>query len=186
MAEPRSYYEIVDQAFESEHKRLISNGQPEHAAYLVRKFFEGAERHIRLFSGHLKRNVDDVPMFSSPDIIKAAKGFLRKPGAMLDIVLAGGIDVSEGGEPEDHPLLAAIRYESNWGFLRGTLTLSMAGEVDKGFQHFLLMDDRAVRVETDSEKVKAIVAFGDDALCSAAAGKFGQIVDRAQRVLAIH
>ena len=110
-----TYYQIVDQAFQSERTRFISNGRPEHAAYLMEKFFAEAKSSVCLFSGHLSRVVGGVEVYSSKEVINAAKSFLRRSGSKLDIILAGDIDVDEGESAEDHPLLKGLLHERDWG-----------------------------------------------------------------------
>ena len=181
----KDYYEIVDEAFESDGERLINNGRPEHAAYLIRKFFERAQSRVLMFSGHLTRAVGTIPVFESSEIVDAARRFLLRPGSELHIVLGGEIDVDDGDEPKDHPLIAGVQEEYDWGFFRGRMTLSQADSQDSPFQHFLVMDDEACRIETDSERIKAVVAFRHRELCESAADMFDRIKGRSAPLLTI-
>lgn len=185
MLEHEDYYGIVDEAFVSKHQRLISNGRPEHAAYLLGKFFQNAESRISLFSGKLAQNVRGVKAFASDNIITAARRFLQRPGSELDVILANPIDVAEGEDPTDHPFVSGIQYESDWGFLRGRFDLRQAAEVDRHGYHFLVMDETACRVETDTDKVEAVVALHDAELCVLARSAFDRMLARAEPILSI-
>ena len=52
-ADEREYFESVERAFLSRDDTLISNGRPEHAAYLIKLMLANARRHVRLVSGGL-------------------------------------------------------------------------------------------------------------------------------------
>ena len=165
----------------SKQERVISNGKPEHAAYLLRKFFEKAEQHVRLFSGNLAQHMDYVPIFAAPEIIDAARTFLRKHGAKLSVVVAGDVEV------ETHPFIRGMREEAEWGFLRGSMTMAKASDEDAGFFHFQVMDDRVCRVETREEgsSIKALVGFNDSDLCEVAVHAFDRIHQRATPLFAV-
>ena len=183
--EDHTYYRIVDEAFNSPHRRLISNGKPEHAAYLIRKFFEKAEATVRLFSGRLSREIGKppVPVFADPAVIDAARRFLQKKGTDLKVVVADELDRDDGGS---HPFLDAIRDEAKWGFLRGKLEVRRAPEEARRRPHFLLMDDSALRFETDSEKVKAVVVMNDRGkLFTQASDSFDRLFGESTAVCAI-
>ena len=159
------YCKVVDDMFDSAEDYVISNGKPEHAAYLIYKFLRNARSSISLFSGSLEQVKDGVPIYRDPHILDAARLFLRRSGSRLRVVLQDTIDASSA---EEHPLADAILRDSKAQQTRGSLEIRQASPavVDglkrgKFLYHFLVMDGRAHRVETDPDKPEAFANFGD-------------------------
>ena len=159
------YCKVVDDMFDSAEDFAISNGKPEHAAYLIYKFLRNAKSSVSLFSGCLEQVKDGVPIYRDPHILDAARRFLRRSGSMLRIVLQNPIDAASA---DQHPLVEAIWRDSEAQQTRGTLEIRQASAgVISGLKrgeflyHFLVMDGRAHRVETDPHKPEAFANFGD-------------------------
>ena len=164
----RIYFNEVDRAFDVSEDISISNGRPEHAIYLIHKFLIHARSIIRLFTGSLSRTHNGVVAYANPHITEATRRFLRRPGSRFVIVTQDEVDVDDGQSPDDHPLVLAAKDAERAGQLRGVLELGRASpEVveflreEEVLQHFILMDNRAYRLETDPDQATAFVHFGD-------------------------
>ena len=164
----RIYFGEVDRAFAASEDISISNGRPEHAIYLIHKFLTHARSVVRLFTGSLSRNHNGVVAYANPHITHAVRTFLARPASQLLVVAQKDIDVDEGESPEDHPLVLAAKEAERTGQLRGVLELSRASpdaikalRVGNVLHHFMLMDKRAFRLETDPHQATAFVNFGD-------------------------
>ena len=153
----RIYFEFVDRAAADPEDRIISNGEPTHAAYLIYKFFANAQARIRISCGSLRQDLRGVKIYSDPKICDEAVAFLGR-GGKLDILVEDGVHVDEGAKAADHPLLAAIAKSGHQTAVTVRKAQSHAPV------HFLLMDNDAVRVEGDKEQVQAIANFHDPKL----------------------
>ena len=167
------YYAMVDRAFESRESRDIGNSRPNHAACIIHKLLDQAQSKVVIYCGHLKQDKGGVFIYGSPSIIDAARKLLRKPGSTLSIVVEKDVDVDDGQQPEAHPLIASIQMEADRGWLQGRFDV-MALPPDETLlpQHFVVMDDRAYRLETDGDTASAIVNFGDSETAKLAAEVF--------------
>ena len=154
----RLYFEMINTALEARENKLISNGKPAHAVYLLNKFLASAERSVRIYTGKLSRVFDGVLAYGDPQLARSAIQFLQKENSSLSIMIAEDPDVEEGQSIEDHPLLAAISKAA----IRGSVNVSRGNPDDlEGFNyHFIVMDEEAARVEYDTDKVQAFVNFG--------------------------
>ncbi len=85
--EEQLYREMVDRAFKGNDPQSFSNGKPEHAAYLIGRYFDHARSTIRLYCGSLARAVNGIQVYASSDVIGSALDFLRRPNSRLLIVL---------------------------------------------------------------------------------------------------
>ena len=161
----RLYRQLIDQVAADGEDRLISNGRPEHAAYLIRKFFSHASADIRLYTGRLARAFgrSEVPVYADKDVIESAKQFLRRPGTRLTILSEHALDVDFGRAAEDHPLIRSLVKDD---LKRGSLDVFRLNQTSKSPFHFWVMDDTAYRVETDHRKAKALVNFGGGEMAS--------------------
>ena len=178
----KHYFGYIDEAFEKNKKIEFSNGKPCHAVYLIRAFLKNASDHVRLFSGKLSRKgSDDTEIYQAPEVIESACQFLSKRNTKLDIVLEQDID---GGNANEHPLIEGIMGME--GSIRGNFGLFQASpdELDflksKSFlYHFMTMDDRGIRLETDStnlEDIKAIVRIGNKETTKGFAHLFDSVI----------
>ena len=151
------YFDYVDWMIRERRNEWLSNAKPEHAVYIMRKFFENATEKIRVFTGRLKQYKGDISVWADPDVIEAARGFLNKSGTQLLIV-------SEDGEidNEPHPFIQTLRDFAG----QGKMQIRTADKVSIRFlkkhdicRHFVLMDNRGIRLETDPSKTQAHVNF---------------------------
>ena len=180
------YYALVDRAFEGSEDRDISNSRPNHAAYIIHKLLDRAEQRVLIYSGRLKQDQDGVSIYGSPSIIDAARKLLRKPQSELSIVVEKEVDVDDGQAPNDHPLIAAIQMEADRGWMRGKFDVKSLAHGEEPFpQHFVVMDDRAYRVETDGNQLSAIANFGDPETAKLAADVFGHLHESSDEVCSL-
>ena len=168
--EEQAYFQAVDAVFQSQEDRIISNGEPAHAVYILNKLLEGAERSVGIYTGKLAQTFNGVLAYSDPVIAESAAKLLSKENSELTIVIAGKPDVPDGQPIRKHPFLAALSKQE----IRGKLRVVEASETDReevNF-HFVVMDNKAVRIEIDTADAKAYVNFGRPDL----AAKFGELL----------
>ena len=166
------YRKMVDRAFEEKENKSFSNGRPQHAAYLMQKFFERAQSTIRLYSGCLKKQWGGVQIFESSGVIGAALEFLRQEGSRLTIVLEKDID---GGSPEDHPFLLAVKNAEP--AIRGSVRVcAKTVEITPPPPHFMVMDKRGYRVETKADEIVASANVNDEPLAQRIASFFDGVL----------
>ena len=164
----RRYFSIIDQACKEKRDALLSNGQPGHAAYIIYKFLTNAQEDVRLFSGRLRCSLEGVSVYSNSHIIQAAVTFLQKPEGTLSVLLEEEIDVAQGGQVCDHPLIRTVQEAKAQGKIQGVLKvyqglkdfIDMLKESNFNY-HWMVMDKQAYRLENDTEKATAFVNFGD-------------------------
>ena len=149
------YFGMIDRAAKVRGDRIISNGRPAHAVYLIHKFFTIAQREVKVFTGRLARQVDSVLAYGDPKVCDAAAAFLRR-GGTLSILVGEDVDVDEGKGPISHPMLKRV---SDDGLLDRVRIARQRKPDDHWPYHFLLVDEAAHRIETDNEKAEAIVSF---------------------------
>ena len=155
----QTYFKIIDEAMQSDQPRVISNGQAAHAIYLIYKFLDSATESVKIYTGSLKQHLKgNLLAYADKTVTDAAIRFLRDPDARLTIVIADELDIQEGQSLLDHPMVARIHESS----VNGQFTLlHETGQVNNYPEHLLIMDDKAVRVETEPQDTKAFVSFGD-------------------------
>ena len=177
----RRYFGEVDAALVASSDLLISNGKPEHAVYLIEKFFTHAKESIRLFSGRLSRAIGDVEVYGNPKVGEAAEKLLANQGN-VQIVLEHDIDVDDGVVWAEHPLIQIRDRLEKEGRLTGQLEVRQASEESlthlrrfNFLNHWMVMDDRAYRLETDARKATAHVNFGDAEMAGMLAHVFGRL-----------
>ena len=149
------YFGMIDRAIEACENRVISNGKPAHAVYLIYKMLNAARREVKVLTGKLARTLDGVLAWGDPRICEAAVDFLRR-GGRLSILVVEGLDTKDG----THPLVDAVAKAG----LEGQLDLAQVDDefLDSAWSHhFLLMDKSALRIETEAKKAKAVVNFHD-------------------------
>lgn len=179
----RYYFANVDEALGTATNVVISNGRPQHAVYLIEKFFRNAEHAVRLFSGRLSRTYGSVSVYTNPRVVEAAAVLLRRVNSRLSIVIENKIDVEPTQTVADHPLARMASELKERGELRGRLEVRQASGNAIDFlrnkdycHHWMVMDHRAYRLETDTEQVKAHVNFGDLATAGALVTIFDQLL----------
>ena len=185
----RKYFGIIDQACAEKKDVMLSNGQPAHAVYIIYKFLENAERHVRLFSGQLLCALEGVPVYRNPYIIEAALAFLRKPETALSVILEQELDVPSESPPEAHPFIHAVKEAKENGNIQGALKVyriwdedwDILKEVDFAY-HWMVMDQQAYRLEKDKEKATAFVNFGDAKKATQLGSLFDTIAERSREL----
>ena len=179
----RYYYERVDEALRNATDIVISNGRPQHAVYLIEKFLSEAKQAVRLFTGRLSRTYGGISVYTHPRVIAAAEELLRRPNSKLTVVLEEEIDVEPGQLPNDHPLVRVANRCREEQQMRGLLEVRRASETaidilrhNSYRYHWMVMDDRAYRLETDTVHVKAHVNFGDATTTTALVAIFDRLL----------
>ena len=159
-----TYFGIVDSALEASENLAISNGKPQHAVYLLHAFLANTERTLRVHSGRLARFIDGgkVAAFEDPAVLDGAHTLLSRQGAGFQALIEADL------EGPDHPLVELAKDMKTKGTLRGKLEIRKASANakkalnDANFRfHWMVMDRRAFRLETDPERGRATVNFGD-------------------------
>ena len=181
----RRYFHYVDEALARREDKVISNGRVEHAAYIIHKFLTHAESKVRLYSGKLSRRYNGFRVFDNDHVIQAAKKFLAHPGCELMIAIESGVDVESGESVADHPFVRAIEEAHRSGQIHGRLEIRQAPEAGKTFlqnhnfrNHWMVMDDAAYRLETNTGQAGAHVNFNDRKMARALALLFDRFLYR--------
>ena len=169
--EERFYFEYVDKKLKAKENVGISNGKPIHAVYLIERFLRQATQQVRLFSGKLSRAAESgTQIYADPHVAAAALKFLSKEDSRLTVVLEKDIDVAPRQSVKDHPLVNEILTAKERNEVAGTFELCKIDNDQLDFlnkqkanSHFMVLDKRAYRIETDPnpEKLTAYVNFGD-------------------------
>ena len=169
------YFREVDAAFEAKEDRIISNGEPAHAVYILHKLLEGAKHSVGIYTGGLAQTFGDVLAYGDPMLAESAAKFLSKESSELTIIIAENPDVPDGRPIGKHPFLDALSKAE----IQGKLKVAKASEIDrKEIEfHFVVMDNEAVRIETDTTAAKAYANFGKPDL-AARFGEFFRLVER--------
>lgn len=177
----RGYFDKVDQAMEQQANLLFSNGLPEHAVYLIERFFMNAKEKVRLFSGRLSRTIGGVEVYGNARIASAVQKMMAE-GVSLQIVLQEKIDVGTDESWVDHPL---VRVENSMtkNVKRGSLDIRQAAadaiehlKRHKFLNHWMVMDRTAYRLETDVRRAAAHVNFGDGDMAGVLADIFDEVL----------
>ena len=157
--EERLYFDMIDRAVASNDRRVISNGRPAHAVYILCKFLEIAKERMIICTGRLRRTFDGVLAYAEPVLIARAINFLRQ-GGTLDILIVDEPDLESGQTIKDHPLLREL---SEAGIGRGRVTVSRLEALLTGVEayHFVVADGRAVRLEVNPKQAEAYVRLHD-------------------------
>ena len=180
----RTYFERVDSAIALETNLLFSNGLPQHAVYLIEKFFTNAKEKVRLFSGSLSRTVGGVDVYGNPMVAKAVEKMLTN-GVSLQIVLHNAIDVDVDETWIDHPLARIADRLNKTGGVSGSLDIRKSSQDSiehlrkhEFLNHWMVMDRTAYRLETDIRRAKAHVNFGDSDMANVLADIFDDVLFR--------
>ena len=178
-----AYFRKVDSALKDGTDLLFSNGLPQHAVYLIEKFFMNAKEVVRLFSGSLSRVIGGVEVYGNPRVVTAVEKLLSS-GVSLRVVLHNSIDVGENETWVDHPLVRVANHLAN-GRLSDSLEIrqSSKGSIEhlvkfKFFNHWMVMDKTAYRLETDIRRARAHVNFGDSEMAGTLADIFDDVLFR--------
>lgn len=188
--EERRYFEHVDRALRFRINRVISNGRVEHAAYIIHKLLISAQRKVRIFSGRLSRTYNGFNVYSNDQIIKAIEKFLSLPGSELTVILEHELDIESHETIKDHPVVHVVDEAKQTGRLRGKFEIRQASEEATHFlrekdysNHWMLMDNEAYRLETNTEQAGAHVNFADAKTAGALAIIFDKLLYQKGREL---
>ena len=181
--EERLYFKLIDEAQAAGKKELISNSRAEHAVYLLYKLLEAADHSVKIYSGNLARHFGNVLAYGESKVAEAAVAFLRREDSELSIITVEDLDVDKGQTPSEHPLLVEIAKSE----VQGQVVLARGNQEDwNNFKyHFIVADDKSVRVEYDTNNLKAFVNFGDSELAKKLGGFFDFLMERSEEQLKI-
>ena len=157
--EEKAYFDLIDRSAVDKTDLLITNGKPSHAIYLIFKFLETATERVLILTPNLKRTLDGVYAYEDPKLANAAVDFLRKPNTRLSILVGSDPDLGEVESINQHPFIARILEMSNAPGL--DVYMNTERRIPRRDFHFVVMDQQAYRIETDTERVKALANFGD-------------------------
>ena len=122
-------------------------------------------------------------MYADAHVVEAARHLVSREGGKLTVVIEQEIDVEPGQSATDHPLARMASQLKTEGKMQGLLEIRKAPKaaieflrMKKYCHHWMLMDERAYRLETDTEEVKAHVNFGDSATAGALVAIFDQLL----------
>jgi len=153
-----SYKALVDRCARERLDHVISNGSPVHARVLISKLFETARHGAFIVSGKLLNATESgVEVYAYPDVVRAAMGFLRRPGSSLQIILEDPIDLLM----ENKFLASTINDVDRKGDVivyPGTKAVNTTRS-----PHLMVTDALAYRLELDNKEFEAFANFGDDA-----------------------
>ena len=177
----RAYFESVETACRERRNTPISNGLPEHAAFIIRLFLANAQRTVRLVSGGLPVKYEDrVPVFGSFYVVAAAMDFLTRPKSEFQVIVHG--ELSDVSTIDNHPLVWMAKRLGEEGRLTGTLVVKKLSDLweralrDRDMLwHWMTMDESAYRIEGDIKKPAAIVNFGEPEYTAKLAGLFDHL-----------
>lgn len=171
--EEKRYFQMIEEALTlADGSNTISNGKPAHAVYILDTFLRNARQSVRICTGKLARTFNGVLAYANPTLIQSAKEFLSQPHTRLSIIVMDTLDVAEGQDVDQHPLLAALED----GIDDNRVRVSKLRDGDSGFDHhFVVMDEEALRVEVDPDEAEAFVIFGDEEFAGGLAGLFDSI-----------
>ncbi|MCY4343006.1 MAG: hypothetical protein OXE83_05460 [Gammaproteobacteria bacterium] len=168
------YFQLVDRARrDADPDMPISNGMAGHAVYILKTFFDHAESHVRICTGKLARAFDGVLAYSNPSLIRSVVRFISKPGTRLSIIIRDDPDFDAGQGVESHPLLAALERDAADGDKVQVLKLNQ--DTQNLRYHFVVMDERAFRVEHEPDAAKAFVIFGNTEFAKDLVDLFGSM-----------
>ena len=176
----RFYFDYVERMLDEGANVVVKNGRPIHAIYLIEAFLRKAKNTVRLFSGTLRQRTEELEIYSDSHVVAAVRNFLSRSGTDMRIVLENPIDLTEGQRMEDHPMIDTAYGLRDEGRMGGAFRVRRARkdnirflQREKFCHHMVIIDERAYRLETDPEKFKAHVNFGDEKT----AGKLSQVFD---------
>ncbi len=187
--EEKAYFEKVDTALAQGADLLFSNGRPQHAVYLIEKFFTHAKKEVRLFSGRLSRTVRGVEVYGNHRIAAAVENLLTA-NVKLQVVLQDDIDVDAGQTWVDHPLARIEARLKQAGKLSGSLDIRQSSpdsirhlEEFSFLNHWMVMDRTAYRLETNVRRAAAHVNFGDGKMANMLADIFDDVLFKSAKQL---
>lgn len=135
-----AYRRLVEKHADKMDGYPIQNGTIEHCKIILAEMFRRASS-LKIVSGNLNRLV-----YGSPEVIKAAQVFFKKPGHSFQALTEMDIDPT-------HPLLNLDRES-------GSIEIFRLAPEDRVIPfHFAIMDDCSTRLENDKLSYSAIAKF---------------------------
>lgn len=187
----RLYRRLIDEAARDRKNKIIRNGKPAHAVYLLHTLLANAGESIKLLTRNLARTADpdeedsDQPIYvyQDPQITKDARTFFQTPGAVMEIIIASDPDLEEGDDLADHPFIKAVLPVAGDRLKVFRMVDVEAAKEEFSFlgNDFIVMDRRAFRLETDTTNKTAFINFGVAKMAEDLA-KFFDIVKDHQRL----
>ena len=181
--EEQLYFKMIDSVLKDQENKIISNGKPAHAVYLIHKFLANAEKKVRIYTGRLSQTFNGVQAYADPVIANSAIGFLRKENSELSIIIADDPDVPDGKPIEAHPLLSAIGDADIKGSIK--VWKGKPSDWEEFRYHFIVMDDHALRIEVDTEKAEAFVNFSDPKFALQLSRRFSYLKNNSNHLVTI-
>ena len=148
----------VDALAREKSEEIVFNADTQHALSIVRALFRYGRKSISILSEKL-----DESVYSDPDLIKSATGFLAAGGTLRIMVQ------KDANLVLNKPFMQSIKE------YRERVTLKSVGKenpfhgVDK---NFIVMDDGAYRFETNTTLHQATCCFNDAKLTKELQGLF--------------
>lgn len=166
--EEREYVDLLAEAVRKGGVASFSNDSLLHAAHIIRWFFICAKKEVRIFSGNLSRYGDhangskkgSMKAYADEDILSAISLFLMFKNTKLRIVVE---EEELDGGTDSHPLVIRLNELRKDNKLKGSCKIAWFPDAEKHPRrcHMTVMDRSAYRLETDHDKSKALVGFGD-------------------------
>lgn len=186
----RSYVELVDKAVRERKAASFSNDSAFHAAHIIREFFLGAKKEVRIFSGKLMRYGDHakdsqkikMKVYEDERILSAMEVFLADKGTKLRIVVES--EELDGGT-ENHPLVKKLNALHENKKIRGSCKITWLPDAEEHPRrcHMIVMDRSAYRLEIDRDKAKALVGFDDGFVAGRLIDVFDKSIWREDKLL---
>ena len=177
------YFEMIDRAVQADDHRIISNGRPAHAVYILCKFLEIARERMFICTGRLSRSFDGVMAYEEPGLVNRAVNFLRR-GGHLGIVVLDELDLGPEQTARDHPLLKEL---STADIGSGDVKVSRYTRPLTGVRayHFVVVDGQSVRLEVNTADAEAYVRLHDPESCAVLERIFGDRVLAGSELLSL-
>lgn len=133
------YREGAEKLLLAESTQPIPNGIPEHAAILFELFFRYAKRTVRIFCRNL-----DARVFDNKELVEAARAAIDGRSINVQVM------VQE--KPDDSAFYRFLKQ-------RGIEVIFAPPEFNQTKQNFTIMDDKAIRIESDKDDFPKAKAY---------------------------
>lgn len=149
MLTPEGYERLIKYCSRNRITLPLSNGHWKHATILLKEFFFTGEDHIYILSGELYTNA-----FDDNETIQNARTFMGK-GGKLHIAFT---DTVRHADMLKRPFVEALMAEVSSN-QKGTFLLRDASSIAPSQKHFMVVDKRGFRFETDHKQRIATANF---------------------------
>lgn len=147
------YRDFVDNLVKNKSNETFDNKGSDHAAIVVSKMLDIAERSIYFYTGSF-----DAQVTENIDVLSAIERVIKKPS--IDIkVLIEEIPLEKNQSKALQKLIQAKKNQSNIE-IKEVHNDNFLKENNIG--HFLVVDNKAYRYEIDMNEFKAICNFNDN------------------------